>query len=85
MRVVYREGEALFLAECDEIGVQGANLFVTLRSGKCLQRAFPSEETLTQFFQEVILPAGDDPIHLENTNIDLRLSSLLDDWDAMYE
>ena len=85
MRVVYREGEALFLAEADELAIQGNALMVWLRNGKVLQRNFPSEEVLTQFFHDVILPAGDNPIHLENTNIDTRLGQLLDDWDSLYE
>lgn len=85
MRVVYREGEALFVAECHEIGIQGQNLFAVLATGKTLQRSFPTQDILEQFFHEVILTAGDKPIHLENTNVDPRLGQLLDDWDAMYE
>ena len=85
MRVIYREGEALFLAEADELAVQGNSLTVWLRSGKLLQRSFPTEDILEQFFQEVILPAGEAPIHLENTNVDPRLGELLDAWDAMYD
>ena len=85
MRVIYREGEALFLAEADSLAIQGSAIMVWLRGGKVIQRNFPSEETLTQFFHEVILPAGDSPIHLENTNIDTRLGQLLDDWDSMYD
>ena len=56
-----------------------------LRNGKVIQRSFPSEEVLTQFFHEVILTSGANPIHLENTNVDPRLGALLDDWDSMYE
>lgn len=85
MKVVYREGEALFLAEADELAMQGNTLMVWLHTGKVLQRSFPTEDILTQFFHEVILPAGDAPIHLENTNIDPRLGQLLDDWDSMYD
>ena len=85
MKVVYREGESLFLAQCHEIGIQGNTLFAVLATGKVLQRTFPTEDILTQFFHEVVLTAGEHPIHLENTNIDPRLGQLLDDWDAMYE
>ena len=85
MRVIYREGEALFLAEADALAIQGNTLMIWLRTGKVLQRSFPTEDVLTQFFHEVILPAGDNPIHLENTNIDPRLGQLLDDWDSMYD
>lgn len=85
MRVVYREGEALCLAEADSLAIQGTSITVRLRDGRVLQRNFPTEEILNQFFHEVILPAGDTPIHLENTNIDTRLGALLDDWDSMYE
>ena len=85
MRVVYREGEALFLAEANSLAIQGSSLMVWLRGGKVIQRNFPCAETLNQFCQTVILPAGDNPIHLENTNVDTRLGQLLDDWDSMYE
>ena len=85
MRVVYREGEALFLAEADEIAVQGNAIMVWLRNGKVIQRNFPDQQVLEQFFHEVVLTAGDTPIHLENTNMDSRLAQILDDWDSMYE
>ncbi len=85
MKIVYREGETLFVAQCLEIGIQGNNLFATLATGKVLQRSFPSPEILSDFFQQVVLTAGDNPIHLENTNIDPRLSQIMDDWDSMYE
>ena len=85
MRVVYREGEAIFLAEADEVAMQGDTILVQLRSGKVIRRNFPSQEVLEQFFHQVVLTAGNDPIHLENTNMDNRLAQILDDWDSMYE
>lgn len=85
MRIVYREGESLLLAEADEIGIQGSTLTAKLRSGKTIQRPFLSEQVLSEFFDEVILNSGDRPIHLENTNFDPRLGELLDAWDSMYE
>lgn len=85
MRITYREGEALILAEADEIAAKGSSLSVLLRSGKTLMFPFPSEEILEDFFRTVILPAGDTPIELENTNFDPRLGELLDAWDSMYE
>lgn len=85
MRIVYREGESLLLAEVDEIGIQGSTLTAALRTGKTIQRPFLSEDVLEQFFNEVILTAGDNPIHLENTNFDPRLGELLDAWDSMYD
>jgi hypothetical protein len=85
MRIIYREGEATILAEVDEISIQGSTLMAHLRSGKVIQRPFLSEQVLNEFFEEVILPAGDNPIHLENTNFDPRLGELLDAWDSMYD
>jgi len=85
MRIIYREGESLILAEADEIAAKGSTLTVLLRSGKTLAFPFVSQEVLEEFFRTVILPAGDTPVQLENTSFDPRLGALLDDWDSLYE
>ncbi len=85
MRITYREGEALILAEVASLSAQGNVLTAQLYSGKTVRFPFTSKEVLEQFFREVVLTAGDKPIMLEQTNFDLRLGALLSDWDAMYE
>ena len=85
MRVTYLEGESRFLAEADELSIQGSTLTVMLRSGKVLRRSFPSQDVLEQFFDEVILTSGDKPIRLENTNFAPGLGAILDAWDSMYD
>ena len=85
MRITYRQGEALVLAEADRFTAKGSTLTVLLRDGETLSIPFPSAEILDAFFHTVILPAGDTPIQLEFSDFDPRLGELLDDWDAMYE
>ena len=85
MRITYRQGEALVLAEADRFTAKGSTLTVLLRDGETLNIPFPSPEILDDFFHTVILPAGDTPIQLEFSDFDPRLGELLDDWDAMYE
>lgn len=85
MKVVYLEGESTILAEAEEIAKQGNTLFVRFPSGKVIQRGFPSPELLDDFFEEVILTAGDKPIRLENTNFAPQLGQLMEDWDSLYE
>lgn len=85
MRITYRQGESLVLAEADQLIAKGSTLTALLRSGETLNFPFPSSDILEDFFRTVILPAGDKPIQLEFTDFDPRLGELLDDWDAMYE
>ena len=85
MRIVYQENERVALAEADEISRKGSTLSVLLRSGKTLNFPFQSEEVLAEFFDEVILPAGDKPIRLQFTGFDPRLSQMFNEWDALFE
>ncbi len=85
MKITYREGEAMILAEADSFCAMGSMLTVQLRSGKSVNFPFPSQEVLEQFFEEVLLNASDRPIRLEQTNFDPRLGELLSAWDDMYE
>lgn len=85
MRITYRQGEALVLAEADQLIAKGSTLTALLRSGETLNFPFPSSDILEDFFRSVILNAGDKPVQLEFTDFDPRLGELLDDWDAMYE
>lgn len=85
MRITYRQGEALVLAEADQLIAKGSTLTALLRSGETLNFPFPSPDILEDFFRSVILNAGDKPVQLEFTDFDPRLGELLDDWDAMYE
>ena len=85
MRITYRQGETLVLAEADLLSAKGSTLTAVLRNGQTLNFPFPSPDILEDFFRSVILSAGDKPIQLEFTDFDHRLGALLDDWDAMYE
>ena len=85
MRITYRDGEALILAEADQLIAKGATLTAILRDGTALNFPFASQEVLEDFFRTVILPAGEKPVQLEFTSFDPRLGGLLDDWDALYE
>lgn len=85
MKVVYLEGESTILAEAEEIVKQGNLLSVRFTSGKVIQRGFPSPELLDDFFEEVVLAAGEKPIRLEHTNFAPQLGQIMDDWDSMYE
>lgn len=85
MRITYRQGESLVLAEADQLIAKGSTLTALLRSGETLSFPFPSSDILEDFFRSVILNAGDKPVQLEFTDFDPRLGELLDDWDAMYE
>lgn len=85
MRITYRQGESLVLAEADQLIAKGSTLTALLRSGEALNFPFPSSDILEDFFRSVILNAGDKPVQLEFTDFDPRLGELLDDWDAMYE
>lgn len=85
MKVVYLEGESTILAEAEEIAKQGNLLSVRFTSGKVIQRSFPSPELLDDFFEEVVLAAGEKPIRLEHTNFAPQLGQIMDDWDSMYE
>lgn len=85
MRITYRQGESLVLAEADQLIAKGSTLTALLRSGETLNFPFPSPDILEDFFRSVILNAGDKPVQLEFTDFDPRLGELLDDWDAMYE
>ena len=85
MRITYRDGEALILAEADQLIAKGATLTAVLRDGTALNFPFASQEVLEEFFRNVILPAGETPVQLEFTGFDPRLGELLDDWDALYE
>ena len=46
---------------------KGSTLSVLLRDGRTLNFPFQSEDVLTEFFDEVIVPAGDKPIRLQFT------------------
>jgi hypothetical protein len=85
MRITYREGESLILAQVDQLAVTGSVLTAHLCSGQSLNFPFPSAEVLEEFFREVILTCGDKPISLECTNYAPQLGELLDAWDAMYD
>ncbi len=71
MRIVYQENERVAIAEADEISRKRAAPFsVLLRDGRTLN--FPSRaDVLTEFFDEVIVPAGDKahspPVHRVST------------------
>ena len=75
MRIVYQENERVAIAEADEISRKGSTLSVLLRDGR----------TLTEFFDEVIVPAGDKPIRLQFTAFDPRMSQMFNEWDALFE
>lgn len=85
MRITYRDGEALVLAEADRLIAKGTVLTAVLRDGQTLTFPFASQEVLEDFFRTVILPAGDTPVRLEFTGFNPRLGELLDSWDALYE
>ena len=85
MRITYRDGESLILAEADRLIAKGATLTAVLRDGQTLKFPFRSPEVLEDFFRTVILPAGEKPVQLEFTDFDPRLGELLDGWDALYE
>ena len=59
MRITYRDGEALILAEADQLIAKGATLTAVLRDGTALNFPFASQEVLEDFFRTVILPAGE--------------------------
>ena len=61
MRITYRDGEALILAEADQLIAKGATLTAVLRDGTALNFPFASQEVLEDFFRTVILPAGETP------------------------
>lgn len=88
MKVMYREGQKLVLAEANKIEIDGPLIRVALLTSgepEYVVRPFPNAEVCEKFFREVIAQPGDHIINLENTAFDLRLSALFDELDALYE
>ncbi len=92
MRITYREGSKLCLAEVTKITVSGAVLTCQLaaadETGKpeVVVRPFPDEESCEEFFRQVICGGSRDAvINLENTNFNTRLGAMFDELDALYE
>ncbi len=92
MRILYRDGMDLVLAEATKIACSGPMLVCTLAATtpqgqpELVIRPLPSPELCETFFREVVLTTpADGIVHLENTNFDTRLGSMFSEFDALFE
>ncbi len=92
MRITYREGSHVCLAEVTKITLSGNLLICQLMApdedGKpeIVARPFPDEDTCEAFFREVVCGSAPDAIiNLENTNFDPRPGTMFQELDALYE
>jgi hypothetical protein len=88
MKLLYRDGQKLVLAEVDKFELNGAMITAHLHTSgepEVVIRPFPDPEIAEDFFREIIAQPGDHIVNLENTAFSPRLGEMFDELDALYE
>ncbi len=92
MRILYRDGQNLSLAQVTKVTCSGPLLICQLAAltpegqPEMVIRPLPSPELCEEFFREVVCTTpADGVISLEHTNFNSRLGAMFNEFDALFD